>query len=94
MCAYAHVLSLLWYPIIEYIESICRGEVPERTKIIGLNHAAIPYEMSGIVGSLGETLELDMFIDFIQTTLYRLLEVHAPTKLDQTIARGSGASES
>ena len=35
MCAYAHVLNLLWCPIIEYIESICRGEAPEWTTSLG-----------------------------------------------------------
>ena len=38
----------------------------------------------GLLGTLGGTLKMDMFIYFIQKTLYRLLEVHAPTKLVKT----------
>ena len=41
--------------------------------------------MLGIVGSLGNALEMDMFIDFIEKTLYMLLEAHVPTKLVKTI---------
>jgi hypothetical protein len=41
--------------------------------------------MLGIVGSLGNTLEMDMLTDFIQKTLYRLLDVHVPTKLVKTV---------
>ena len=67
-------------PIIEYIEAICRDEAPEWTKNLGLNHATILSEMLGIVGAPGETLEMDMFLDFIQKTLYRLLKVHVPAK--------------
>jgi hypothetical protein len=55
MCAYAHVLNLLWYPIIEYNEPICRGEAPEWTKSLGLNHAAILSEIVRIVSYIGDT---------------------------------------
>ena len=41
--------------------------------------------MIGIVGSPGDTVELDMLINFMQKTLYRLLEAHVPTKLVKTI---------
>ena len=81
MCSYAHVLNLLWCPVIEYIQPICRGATPEWTKSLGLNHAAVLSEMIGIVGSLGDTLDMQMFICFIQKTLYRSLEVLVPTKL-------------
>ena len=81
MCSYAHALNLLWYPIIEYIESICRGEALQWTKSLGLNHAAILSEMIGIVGCIGATLEMDMFMYLIQKTLYSFLELHVPSKL-------------
>ena len=92
MCSYAHVLNLRWCPIIKNTESICRGEAPEWTKSLGLNHATVLYEMIRIVGPPGVTLKMDMFIDFIQKTLYRLLEVHVPTKWVKTVV-GSGDSE-
>ena len=85
ICSYAHVLNLLWCPIIEYIESICRGESLEWTKSLGFDHAANLYEMIGFVGPLGDTLAIDTIIDLIQKTLCRLLEVHAPTKLVKTV---------
>ena len=53
-------------PIIYYIEPICRGEAPEWAKSLGLNQAANLSEMIGIVRSIGDTLEMDMFIYFIQ----------------------------
>ena len=80
-CSYTHVRNLLYGPIIEYIEFICEGTTPEWTKSLGLNHAATLYDMIGIVGSFGDTLEMEMFINFIQKTLCRCLEVHVPTKL-------------
>ena len=92
-CSYAHVLNLRWYPIIEYIESNCTSEAHEWTKSLWLNHATILYDMTVTVGSPGDTLEMGVFINVIQKTLYRLLEVHVPTKLVKTVVGGSGASE-
>ena len=82
------MLNPLWCPLIEYIDSNCRGEAPEWTKSLALNNAAILHKHIGIVGSLGDTFfffEMGTFIDFIQKTLCRFLEVHVPTKLVKTV---------
>ena len=67
------MLNLLWRTTIEYIESICREEAPEWTKSLGLIPATILSGMIGVVGSPGDTLEMEMLIDLIQKTLHRLI---------------------
>jgi hypothetical protein len=93
MCSYAHVLNLLWGPTIAYIEAVCRYETPEWTKSLGLIQAAILSSMFGIVGYIGETLEMDMFLDFIHKALYRLLNAHVPTQMVRQVVGVCGASE-
>ena len=81
VCSFEHLLNLLWHPVIEYLEALSENAAPKWTKSLGLNQAAILSEMHGLVAQAEETLEMDLWIEFIQKTLQRLLKVHVPTRL-------------
>ena len=52
-----------------------RGESPD------LHHKALVTEMEGIVPSPDETMDMNAWVEYIQHTLLRILEVHVPSRL-------------
>ena len=74
MCSFAHVLHLVWGPVLAHLAS---DSLPNPIA----NRSAIVAEMAGVVLSASETLDMDMFVMFIRDTLFRLLQVHVPTRL-------------
>jgi hypothetical protein len=81
VCSFEYVLNLLWYPIIQYIEALGKNAAPQWTQSLGLNQDAILSEMHGIVSSPDEALTMDLWVEFIQQTLWRLVKVQVPTRL-------------
>ena len=81
VCSFAHFLKLLWDPVIDHIEALSRDEDPQWTESLGRNQAAILSEMRGIVSCADESVGMDPWVEFVQSTLARLLRVHVPTRL-------------
>ena len=46
---FAHILNLVWQPLLRYIEGLAAGEEPTWTKALAVNQAALHLEMEGIV---------------------------------------------
>ena len=84
ICSFANFLNLLWLPIINHIEALGRDEDPQWTERLGRNQSAILSEMLGIVPSADESLGTEPWVEFLQSTLARLLKVHVPTRLMET----------
>jgi len=80
-CSFANVLSLLWVPVVEYMDSCTSEPAPVWTKNLALNHTALLSEMAGIVMSADEPLEMDKWIELIKDTLWRLLKAGVPRRL-------------
>ena len=80
-CGFEHVLNLLWSPILEYMDALTDNAAPEWSERLALNHAALVAEMRGIVVNANKPMVMDTWIEFIQQTLCRLLEVHVPKRL-------------
>ena len=51
-CSFAHVLNLVWVPVLEYMDSCTSPEAPVWTKALGNNHTALVAEMTGIVSQV------------------------------------------
>ena len=81
MCGFAHILNLLWAPLLEYLESITAEASPKWTESLAANQACILLEMSGTVPGADECLEIDKWIDLIKDTLFKLVKVHVPRGL-------------
>ena len=82
-CGFAHLLNLLWSPNLEYMDACTDDAAPEPkwSTHLALNHAALLAEIGGCVNNASAPLDMDDWIDFIQQTLRRLLEVNVPTRL-------------
>ena len=74
-CGFAHVLDLLWSPILEYMDAFTDDAATEWSERLALNHAALLSEISEIVNAT-ERMVMDTWIEFIEQTLCMLLEVN------------------
>ena len=59
------------------------GKYPnhQRNECLDLHHKALVTEMEGIATSPDETMDMDAWVEYIQHTLLRILEVHVPSRL-------------
>ena len=80
-CSYGYFLNLFWVPLLKYIEDLGNEAQPEWSKSLEVNHSAIVAEMDGIVPSPAKTMDMDSWIEYLQSTLQRILHVHVPTRL-------------
>ena len=80
-CSFAHVLNLLWAPLLEYLELCTHEPGPEWTKQLALHHSALLTEMAGIVPGADEPMDIDMWAEHMRDTLLRLLKVDVPKSL-------------
>ena len=78
---FVHFLNLLWYPIIQHIESICKDESIVEPEGLDKHKEAILAEMSGVVSSASEVMSFDDWVQLIQDTLRRLVQVEVPIRL-------------
>ena len=81
---YYHFLNLVWEPIIEHIESLLSNP-NSKQKPPEINKAAIEHEMQGIVVEVQEVLTIDAWVEFIQETLSRFLQIDVPARLIMTL---------
>jgi hypothetical protein len=79
--SFAHVMNLLWMPLIEYMDLFTLDHAPEWTETLALHHTALLSEMDGIIASANESMDMDLWIEFISETLNTLLKVHVPKRL-------------
>ena len=80
-CTFEHFLNILWHPLIEHVEGLGKDPDHQRRKGLDLHHKALVTEMEGIVPSPDETMDMDAWVEYIQQTLLRTLEVHVPSRL-------------
>ena len=75
-CSFAHLLNLIWLPVIEFME-LCEHEpAPQWTEQLGLHHSALVAEMEGYAPDGVDTpMGLDEWVGYMKATLLRLLEV-------------------
>ena len=61
----------------------CLGKDPDhqRKEGLDLHHKALVTEMEGIATSPDEAMDMDAWVEYIQHTLLRTLEVHVPSRL-------------
>ena len=53
----------------------------QRKESLDLHHKALVTEMEGIITSPDEAMGMDAWVEYIQHTLLRILEVHVPSRL-------------
>jgi hypothetical protein len=80
-CSFAHVMNLLWAPLLDYIDSCTSEAAPEWTKQLALHHSVLVAEMAGNVPGADEPMDLDMWAENISEILLRLLKVDVPKRL-------------
>ena len=80
-CTFEHFLNILWHPLIEHVDSLGKDPDHQRREGLDLHHKALVTEMEGIVPSPDETMDMDAWVEYIQHTLLRILEVHVPSRL-------------
>ena len=85
LCSFEHFLNLLWLPLIEFLETSANGGSLAWTKTLALHQKALLLEMQGVVMNAEEPLDMDLWIQFVQGTLQRLLGVKVPSGLIMTI---------
>ena len=76
----AHVLNLVWAPLIEYMESCAGEKPPEWTTALSRHHAALLVEIAGTVLAADEPLDIDEWLEHTKKTLARYLSVQVSTK--------------
>ena len=79
--SFAHVLNLVWTPVIEYFDSCTPEKAPEWTKSLGVNQTALLSEMVGTIDGADEAMDMDKWIEYIGKTLLRFVKVHVPQRL-------------
>ena len=80
-CTFEHFLNILWYPRIVHVEHIGKDPDHQRKESLDLHHKALVAEMDGIATSPDEAMDMDAWVEYIQHTLLRILEVHVPSRL-------------
>ena len=78
---FAHLLSLLWAPLQEYMDACGSESAPAWTTQLAMHHSLVLKEMEGAVPSADEQLEIDTWLEYLQTTLNQFLKVHVPRRL-------------
>ena len=76
--SFAHVLNLIWAPVIEYIELCAHDPAPEWTAQLALHEAAVLSEMAGAVMGAQQPMEMDALCEDMRENLLRLLHVDVP----------------
>ena len=69
-CTFEHFLNILWHPLIEHVEHIGTDPNHQRNECLNLHHKALVTEMEGIVTSPDETMDMDVWVEYIQHTLH------------------------
>ena len=80
-CSFAHVMNLIWAPILEYLECITPEAAPAWTQQLDLHHSVLVAEMAGTVPGADEPMDMDMWCDHIKGLLLKLLQVDVPKRL-------------
>ena len=80
-CSFAHLLNLIWAPVLEYMESCVHQPAPEWTEQLDLHHSALRAEMTGVVTEADTPMDIDQFVEHLKATLTRLLQVDVPEAL-------------
>ena len=74
--SFAHLLNLIWLPVIEFMEQCQHQPAPQWTEQLGLHHSALVAEMEGYApGGVDTPMGLDEWVGYMKATLLRLLEV-------------------
>ena len=87
-----HLVNLVWQPLLKYIETLENleaGQEPAWTSELEVNAAALQVEMEGIVLSAAEHLSMDDWVDFIRTTIVRLVGLEVSERLISKVASGA-----
>ena len=80
-------MDISWAPLLQHIEDLGNESQPERPKSLEVNHSAIVAEMVGIAPIPAITMDMDSWIEYIQSTLQMILHVHAPaTCVEKVVA--------
>ena len=77
-CSFAHVVNLLWNPILQFMDSCTASRSCEWTKELAANHSAVVAEMAGNVLGADEAVDMDTWVEYMRNTLLRLLQVDVP----------------
>ena len=85
---FAHILNLVWQPLLRYIEGLAAGEEPTWTKALAVNQAALHLEMEGIVLAAATPQAMDEWTELIAATLVQLAGVEVPRRLITTVVSG------
>ena len=76
-----HILNMLWQPILKYIERITQGSPTPWTSRLQKHQELVTLEMRGVVTQAEDTMPIDEWLDFMQETLQRLVDVTVPDDL-------------
>ena len=78
---FAHVVNLIWMPLLQYMDSCASDSEPEWTEHLNTNHAALLHEMTGTIESPDEHLDIDTWVDYIKAMLLKFLQVNVADRL-------------
>ena len=76
VCSFQHFLNLLWHPLIEQVEYLDKDPDHQRQGNLDLHQKALVTEMAGVVPSPEKHMDMEAWVEHIQHTLLRILEVH------------------
>ena len=75
-CSFAHLLNLIWLPVIDPMELCEHQPAPQWTEQLGLHHSALLAEMAGYApGDADTPMSLNEWVGYMKATLMRLLQV-------------------
>ena len=84
-CSFAHVLNLVWAPILQHLESCVHEPAPEWTEQLALHHSCLLAEMAGVVPEADEGMDIDQWAEHLRAKLFELLQVDVPKDLVMTV---------
>ena len=80
-CSFAHLLHLLWVPVLEYMDACGHEAAPEWTEQLDMHQSVVLGEMTGLVPGADTPMDIDSWVMYIQAALKRHLQVEVPEAL-------------
>ena len=76
--SFVHLVNLVWEPLCAYIESLVAGRSAQWSSALSKHVEALILEMQGLVQELDTPLIIDDWLEYVQDTLKRLVDVTMP----------------
>ena len=84
-CTVVHLLNMVWLPVLQYIEALLKDRTTPWTSTLAKHQELLILEMQGVVTQPDESMPIDDWMQFMQETLQRLVDVTVPLELLQEV---------